>query len=83
MKGEIVLDTFLGSGTTLMAAERIGRICRGIEYEPKYCDVAIERWQRFTKLEAVCATTGRTFAEVAESRSQTAAAPELETEEAR
>ena len=67
IKGEIVLDTFLGSGTTLMAAERIGRVCRAIEYEPKYCDVAIQRWQRFTKLEAICAASGMTYAERAES----------------
>lgn len=67
IKGEIVLDTFLGSGTTLMAAERIGRVCRAIEYEPKYVDVAIQRWQRFTKLEAVCAASGMTYAERVES----------------
>jgi DNA modification methylase len=66
VKGEIVLDTFLGSGTTLMAAERTGRRCRGLEYEPKYVDVAIKRWQAWTKLEAVCA--GKTFDEIAAER---------------
>jgi DNA modification methylase len=43
-----VLDSFLGSGSTLMAAERTGRICRGIEIDPLYVDIAIRRWQRMT-----------------------------------
>jgi DNA modification methylase len=68
VKGEIVLDAFLGSGTTLMAAERTGRRCRGLEYEPKYVDVAIKRWLAWTKSEAVCATTGKTFDEIAAER---------------
>ena len=68
VKGEIVLDAFMGSGTTLMAAERVGRRCRGIEYEPKYVDVAVRRWQAFTKLQAVCAETGKTFDEIAAER---------------
>ena len=68
VKGEIVLDTFLGSGTTLIAAERVGRKCRGLEYEPKYIDVAIKRWQALTKLEAICAATGKTFDEIAAER---------------
>ena len=71
VKGEIVLDTFLGSGTTLIAAERSGRRCRGLEFEPKYVDVAIRRWQAWTKLEAVCATTGKTFDEIAAERAAT------------
>src|SRR6202021_1089271 len=45
-RGEIVLDTFLGSGSTLMAAEETGRICYGVELDPLYVDVAISRWQR-------------------------------------
>jgi DNA modification methylase len=47
-----VLDTFLGSGTTLLAAERCGRRFRGIEIDPAYVDVAIERWQAITGKEA-------------------------------
>jgi DNA modification methylase len=47
-RGDIILDAFLGSGTTLMAAERVGRICHAIEFEPRYVDVAIQRWQRMT-----------------------------------
>jgi hypothetical protein len=47
-KGETVLDPFLGSGTTLIAAEQLGRTCYGIEIEPRYVDVTIERWQNLT-----------------------------------
>ena len=46
--GEAVYDAFLGSGTTLMAAEVLGRRCLGMEIDPKYVQVAIERWQAFT-----------------------------------
>ena len=46
IRGDIVLDPFLGSGSTLMAAERTGRICRGIEIDPLYVDVCVRRWQR-------------------------------------
>lgn len=52
-KGEIVLDTFLGSGTTLMAAEQAGRVCYGSEMDPVYCDVIIRRWEDFTGQKAV------------------------------
>lgn len=50
---EIVLDPFLGSGTTLIAAERLGRICYGMEIEPRYVDVAIARWEAETGESAV------------------------------
>ena len=46
--GEIVYDPFLGSGTTLVAAETLGRRCYGLEIEPRYCQVIIERWQGLT-----------------------------------
>ena len=46
-KGELVYDPFLGSGTTIMAAEQTGRVCYGIEIEPKYCDVIRKRWAEF------------------------------------
>nr|AGU10190.1 DNA methylase [uncultured organism] len=57
-RGELVLDTFLGSGTTLLACEREGRRCRGIDIDPAYIDIAIERWSSMTgkaprKVEAV------------------------------
>ena len=51
--GEIVLDPFLGSGTSLIACERAGRICYGIELEPHYVDVAVMRWEAFTGEKAI------------------------------
>lgn len=67
-RGDIVLDAFLGSGTTLMAAERTGRICHGLEIDPLYVDTLIRRWQAFTGQQAVHRGTGRTFAEVQAER---------------
>jgi DNA modification methylase len=67
-RGEIVLDSFLGSGTTLMAAERVGRICFGIEIDPGYVDVAIRRWQNHTGEKAMHAVSGKCFDEVAALR---------------
>ncbi|MGB9408724.1 MAG: DNA methyltransferase [Terracidiphilus sp.] len=64
-RGEIVLDAFLGSGTTLMAAERVGRTSCSIEIDPLYVDVAIRRWQKYTGGAAVHAQTGKRFNEVA------------------
>ncbi len=61
--GDIVLDAFLGSGTTLLAAQRVNRICYGMEIAPQYVDTAIRRWQDLTGLDAVLATTGETFTE--------------------
>ena len=51
--GEAVYEPFLGSGTTLIAAERLGRRCYALEIEPRYVQVCIERWQGFTGREAV------------------------------
>jgi DNA modification methylase len=59
----IVLDSFGGSGTTLIAAEKIGRRARIIEIDPHYCDVIIRRWQDMTGLEAHHAATGRSFSQ--------------------
>ncbi len=64
-KGEIILDPFLGSGTTLMAAERVGRVCYGIELDPLYCDTIIRRWQNYTGDEAIHVTSGQTFNSIA------------------
>ena len=50
---DIILDPFLGSGSTLIAAERVGRLCRGIEMDPLYVDLTIRRWQRLTGDQAV------------------------------
>ena len=64
-RGEIVLDAFLGSGTTLIAAERTGRIGYGLELDPLYVDAAIRRWQSYTRTPATHAVSGRTFDETA------------------
>jgi len=53
IKNENVLDAFLGSGTTLMACEKLNRACRGIEKEPKYCDIIISRWENYTGKKAI------------------------------
>jgi DNA modification methylase len=63
-RGDVVLDSFLGSGTTLIAAERTGRICYGIELDPLYVDTIVRRWQRFTGLSATHAHSGRSFEEL-------------------
>jgi DNA modification methylase len=59
--GEIVVDCFIGSGTTIIAAERTGRVCLGMELDPLYADVAVRRWQAWTGLAATDDETGRTF----------------------
>jgi DNA modification methylase len=64
-RGDVVLDSFLGSGSTLLAAERVGRICHGVEIEPRYVDLAIRRWQSLTGERAVLASTGMSFDELA------------------
>ena len=65
-RGDIVLDSFLGSGTTIIAAERIGRRCYGMELDPLYVDVAVRRWQAFTRHNARHAVSGKTFNEAAQ-----------------
>jgi len=60
-QGDVVLDIFAGSGSTLIACERIARKARLIELEPKYCDVIIRRWQDFTGRQAIHATTNQPF----------------------
>jgi DNA modification methylase len=64
-RGDVVLDSFLGSGSTLIAAERVGRICFGIEIDPHYVDVAIRRWERHTGDQALHAATRRSFDDLA------------------
>ena len=61
---DLVLDVFGGSGSTLIACEKTGRIARLMELDPKYCDVIVRRWQDFTGQQATLEATGQTFDEV-------------------
>ncbi len=72
-RGGAVYDPFLGSGTTLIAAELTGRACFGIELDSKYCDVIIQRWQDFTGRPAMLEANGRTFADINAERRGVAA----------
>ena len=67
-RGEIVLDGFGGSGTTLIAAETCGRRARLIEYDPIYCDTIIARWERMTGKQALLGDSGESFERVTEHR---------------
>lgn len=69
-RGDIVLDPFMGSGTTVIAAERTGRVCYGIELDPIYVDTIVRRWQSFTGLVATHAVSGRSFAELEQEAAQ-------------
>ena len=66
--GQAVYDPFLGSGTTIIAAEMEGRHCLGLEIEPGYVDVIVKRWQEFVGKDATLDGNGRTFDEVAAAR---------------
>jgi DNA modification methylase len=66
--GQAVYEPFMGSGTTLIAAETTGRVCYGIELNPAYVDVAVERWQQFTGRSAVLDGNGRSFADLKNER---------------
>jgi DNA modification methylase len=67
-RGDMVLDPFCGSGTTLIAAERTGRKARALEIDPQYVDVAVRRWQTYSGKAAILEATGQTFEEVEEQR---------------
>lgn len=67
-RGEVVLDPFLGSGTTLIAAERTGRTCYGLEIDPLYVDTIIRRWQRYSGEIAMHAASGKSFDALANER---------------
>jgi DNA modification methylase len=66
--GQAVYEPFLGSGTTLIAAETTGRVCHAVELDPAYVDVAVQRWQAFAGQSAVLADDGRGFDAVAAER---------------
>ncbi len=72
-RGELVYEPFLGSGTTLAAAETTSRVCYGIELDPKFVDVVIQRWQGMTGKQTVLDGDGRTFADISGERAQVAA----------
>jgi DNA modification methylase len=67
-RAEAVYDPFLGAGTTLIAAELTGRVCLGIEIEPSYVDVTVQRWQQLSQSNAMLEGTQRSFAEIALER---------------
>lgn len=66
--GDYIYDPFLGSSTTIIAAEMMNRYCLGVELNPVYVDVGVMRWQDFAKGEAILVGDGRTFAEIAKAR---------------
>jgi DNA modification methylase len=68
-RGDLVLDGFLGAGSTVLAAERIGRVCFGIEIDPLYIDTIVRRWQRYSG-ELADAQTRQRFAELAVSEAR-------------
>jgi DNA modification methylase len=68
LRNQIILDTFCGSGSTLLAAERTGRRCYGLEIDPGYVDVAVRRWQMLTGRDAVHGISGLSFEEVGGQR---------------
>jgi DNA modification methylase len=66
--GDIVLDSFGGSGTTMIAAEKNGRVAFLMELDPIYCDVIVRRWQEFTGKDAVLSASGKTFREIQDEK---------------
>jgi len=58
---DIIFDSFLGSGTTIISCEILQRICYGLEFDPLYCDVIIDRWQQFTGKEAIHEQSGKKY----------------------
>ena len=71
-RGELVYEPFLGSGTTLAAAELTERICYGLELDPKYVDIVVQRWQGLTGKQATLDGDGRAFEEIGRERLGTA-----------
>jgi hypothetical protein len=69
-RGSVVLDAFAGSGTTIMAAEQVGRRAFSMEIDPHYADVAIRRWQAFSRRDAVLESTGQTFDQLAKGKAR-------------
>ena len=72
-RGGCVYDPFLGSGTTLIAAEATDRVCLGMELDPKYVDVIVERWQKVSGKEAKLDGGDKSFGDVQLQRNRTSA----------
>lgn len=70
--GQVILDLFAGSGTTLIACERTARVGRALEIDARFVDVAVRRWEEFTGKQAVLEATGQTFADVRAERTEEA-----------
>ncbi len=77
LKGDACYDPFLGSGSTLIAAESSGRTCYGIDLDPIYVEMAVLRWQRYTGRSAILDGDGRTFEEIARARQRSVHGPQL------
>ncbi len=69
-RGRLVPDALLGSGTTLVACERVGRRCRGVDIDPAYVDVAVRRWTAQTGVEPRLEATDETWAQVERRRGE-------------
>ena len=67
-RGDLVYDPFLGSGTTLIAAEQAGRVCCGLELDPKYAELIVGRWEQLTGRSATLEGDGRTLSEIRAER---------------
>src|SRR4051794_20216805 len=78
---QAVFQPFLGSGTTLIAAETCGRVCFGIELNPCYVDMSVQRWQAFTGNKATLEEDGRSFQDVAKDRGAGGLAGGLKSDE--
>ncbi len=75
LPGEIVLDPFLGSGSTLIAADKCSRVCCGLELDPRYVDVILQRYHAVTGREGHLEETGESFTELTRRRTDQRSAP--------
>jgi DNA modification methylase len=67
-QNDVVFDPFGGSGSTLIACEKLNRQCSMIELDPRYCDVIVKRWQDYTGETAILERSGKSFISIADSR---------------